>query len=100
MSRLYQKVPVVHRCQWDSLGAVLEQEGYVIAYFSKTLRIAKRNYSTMEQECLAIVESIKRFRYYLIGRKIEIFTNHKSLEWLHTQKAVGRLWRWAADSGV
>ena len=77
------------------MGAILEQGGHVIAYFSRTLRIAQRNYSTIEQECLAIVESLKRFRHYLIGRKFEIITDHKPLEWLHTQKAMGRLWQWA-----
>ena len=76
------------------LGAVLEQNGHVIAYYSRTLRGAERNYSTIEQECLAIVESLKRFRHYLIGRQFAIFTDLKPLEWLHTQKAVGRLWRW------
>ena len=76
------------------LGAVLEQDGHVIAYYSRTLRGAERNYSTIEQECLAIVESLKRFRHYLIGRQFAIITDHKPLEWLHTQKAVGRLWRW------
>ena len=76
------------------LGAVLVQEGRVIAYFSRTLRKPERNYSTIEQECLAIVESLKRFRHYLIGRKFEIYIDHKPLEWLQTQKAIGRLWRW------
>ena len=45
------------------LRAVLEQDGHVIAYYSRTLRDAERNYSTIEQECLAIVETLKRFRY-------------------------------------
>ena len=76
------------------LGAVLEQNQHVIAYYSRTLRGAERNYSTIEQECLAIVESLKRFRHYLIGRQFAIITDHKPLEWLHTQMAVGRLWRW------
>ena len=70
-------------------------DGHVIAYFSRALRSAERNYSTIEQECLAIVESLKRFRHYLIGRRFEIITDHKPLEWLQTQKAIGCLWRWS-----
>ena len=43
---------------------------------------------------LAIIESLKRFRHYLIGRQFAIISDHKPFEWLHTQKTVGRLWRW------
>ena len=77
------------------LGAVLEQEGHVVAYYSRSLRNAEKHYSTIELECLAIVESVKRFRHYLLGKKFEILTDHKPLEWLAKQKSVGRLWRWA-----
>ena len=77
------------------LGAVLEQDGQVIAYYSRALRKAEKNYSTVELECLAVVESVKRFRHYLLRREFEILTDHKPLEWLAKQKCVGRLWRWA-----
>ena len=52
-------------------------------------------YSTVELECLAIVESLKQFRHYLIGRHFQILTDHKPLEWLSSQKSIGKLWRWA-----
>ena len=78
-----------------SRGAVLEQEGQVVAYYSRGLRNAERNYSTIELECLAIVESVKRFRHYLLGREFVVVTDHKPLEWLAKQNSVGRLWRWA-----
>ena len=77
------------------LGAVLEQEGHAIAYFSRALRGAESRYSTVELECLAIVESLKRFRHYLIGRSFNILTDHKPLEWSSSQKSFGKLWRWA-----
>ena len=78
-----------------ALGAVLEQDGHPVAYFSRALRNAEVRYSTIELECLAIVESLKRFRHYLIGRHFEILTDHKPLEWLSSQKSTGKLWRWA-----
>ena len=77
------------------LGAVLEQDGHPVAYFSRALRNAEVRYSTIELECLAIVESLKRFRHYIIGRHFEILTDHKPLEWLSCQKSFGKLWRWA-----
>ena len=59
------------------------------------MKISEKNYSVVEQECLAIVEALKRFRHYLLGRKFQILTDHKPLEWLANQKSIGRLWRWA-----
>ena len=79
----------------QGLGAVLERSGHAVAYYSRSLSIAEQNYNVIEQECLAIVESLKRFRHYLIGRKFQILTDHKPLEWLANQKSIGRLWRWA-----
>ena len=64
------------------LGAVLEQEGHPVVYFSRSLRGANNRYSTVELECLGIVESLKRFRHYLLGREFRIITYRKPLEWL------------------
>ena len=75
------------------LGTVLEQDGHVVAYYSRVLRTAGKHYSTVELECLAIVDSVKRFRHYLLGRQFEILTDHRPLEWL--AKSVGRLYSWA-----
>ena len=77
------------------LGAVLEQDNHAVAYYSRSLRNSERNYSTIELECLAMVEALKRLRHYLLGRQFEILTDHKPLESLSEQKSNGRLWRWA-----
>lgn len=82
------------------VGAVLSQiqngREVVICYYSRTLNPAERNYSTTERECLAIVDAVKNFRYYLIGRRFEVVVDHHSLRWL---KTVGdnsqRLARWS-----
>ena len=82
-----------------AVGAVLCQtkdtKHHVITYASKTLIGAQLNYATTEKELLAIVIAIDRFRSYLVGAKIIIYTDHAVLKYLLTKKdAKLRLIRW------
>jgi len=77
------------------LGAVLEQNGAVIAYASRALTQGERQYSTIQKECLAIVYATKQFRHYLLGRRFRLITDHAPLQWLNAEKMEGLLRRWA-----
>ncbi|KAM1247681.1 hypothetical protein ACFX2J_043587 [Malus domestica] len=82
-----------------ALGAVLGQrkdkQPHVIYYASRTLNDAQLNYSTTEKELLAVVFALHKFRSYLLGTKVIIYTDHAALKYLLTKKeAKPRLIRW------
>ena len=67
----------------------------MVYYASKTLNDAQRNYTTTEKELLAIVYAFDKFRAYLVGLIIIIFTDHSTLKYILTkQDAKTRLIRW------
>jgi hypothetical protein len=82
------------------LGAVLYQEAdgnrQVVAYASAKLSPAEQRYHSNEQECLAIVWAIKRYRPYLEDRPFLLRTDSKALTWLQSMKdSRAKLMRWA-----
>ena len=79
----------------NGLGCVLMQEGKVISYASRKLKPHELNYPTHDLELAAIVFALKIWRHYLYGEKCHIFTDHKSLKYLGTQKELNlRQCRW------
>ena len=62
------------------------QNGRVIAYVSPQLRPHKMNYPTYDLELAAIIHALKTWRHYLHGETFYIFTDHKSLKYIPTQK--------------
>ncbi|CAN6542471.1 unnamed protein product [Malus baccata var. baccata] len=80
---------------WAVLGQRKNKHSHVIYYASRTLNDAQLNYSTTEKELLAVVFALDKFRSYLIGTKVIVFTDHAALKYLFTKKeAKPRLIRW------
>ncbi|GJZ29661.1 putative reverse transcriptase domain-containing protein [Tanacetum coccineum] len=77
------------------LGCVLMQRGKVIAYASRQLKIHEKNYTTHDLELGAVVFALKIWRHYLYGTKSVIYTDHKSLQHIFSQKELNmRQRRW------
>ncbi|XP_013613796.1 PREDICTED: uncharacterized protein LOC106319960 [Brassica oleracea var. oleracea] len=103
--------PIVQPPDWDlpfeimcdasdfAVGAVLGQKrdkkSHVMYYASRTLDEAQAKYSTTEKELLAIVFAFEKFRSYLVGSKVTVYTDHAALRHLLAKKdAKPRLLRW------
>ena len=78
-----------------SLGCVLMQDGKVVAYAFRQLKPHEQNYPTHDLLLAVVLFALKIWRRYLYGEKCRIFTNHKSLKYLLTQKDLNlRQRRW------
>jgi hypothetical protein len=77
------------------LGQTKDKKHHAIAYASKTLMGAQLNYATTEKELLAVIFAIDKFRSYLVGAKVIIYTDYATLKYLLTKKdAKPHLIRW------
>ncbi|XP_062170399.1 uncharacterized protein LOC133876129 [Alnus glutinosa] len=111
LKKLLTSAPIMMAPEWNlpfklmcdandfALGAVLGQlvdkVHHAIYYASRTLNDAQLNYSTIEKELLAVIFALEKFRSYLIGSKVIIFTDHAALRYLFGKKdAKPRLIRW------
>jgi len=83
-----------------AVGAILSQldkqgNERVIAYASRQLKPAEKNYAATELECLGIIWAIKHFHTYLSGSKFKLITDHAALKYLNNMKEPkGKLARW------
>ena len=67
----------------------------MIYYASRTLDATQANYTTTEKELLAIVFALDKFRSYLLGTRVVVYTNHATLKYLLKKaESKPRLIRW------
>ena len=81
-----------------ALGAVLVQAGRPIAYASKTLNPAQRNYSVTEKECMAVQWSPQYFHCNVHGATLTVYTDYIALKSiLATKDPKGRIAKLIVD---
>ena len=93
--RSEEKYSIYNDAFHSGLGCILMQEGRVNAYASRQLKKHKVNYPTHDMDLVVVVFALKIWRHYLYGEKVEIYTDHKSLHYLLSQKELNmRQRRW------
>ena len=68
------------------LGQLIDKKPIVICYASKMLAGAQLNYTTTENELLAVFFTLENFRPYVLGSKIIVYTDHTALKYLLSKK--------------
>ncbi|CAN6476556.1 unnamed protein product [Victoria cruziana] len=77
------------------LGQRVEKKPVVIYYTSKTLIDAQMHYTTTEKELLAVVFALEKFRSYILGSRVVVYTDHAALKYFLSKKdSKPRLIRW------
>jgi hypothetical protein len=69
----------------QGLGCILMQDGHMVAYASRQLRKHEAYYLTHDLELAAVVHALKIWRHYLMGKRCELYMDHKSLKYIFTQ---------------
>ncbi|MGL4850115.1 MAG: reverse transcriptase domain-containing protein, partial [Clostridium sp.] len=97
---LNEKFTLTTDASKEGIGAVLSQvidgEEKIVCYYGALKNMAERNYSTTEQELLAVIKAIQHFREYLVVQKFELRTDHKALTYLFKSRNMkARLARWS-----
>ena len=79
-----------------SMGAIVMQGGKPVYYHSETFLAAISSYPTYDKELYALVQSVKKWKHYLMGKEIVIHTDHQPLQYLHSQSNLqqSRHFRW------
>ena len=76
------------------MGIILAQPrdrgiDHPIAFASRKLSSAERNYATTEREGLAMVYALQKFRHYLLGSHFKMFIDHSALKYLVSKLVLG-----------
>ncbi|MCO5558603.1 hypothetical protein L7F22_012189 [Adiantum nelumboides] len=69
----------------SSIGAVLMQDGHVIAYESRILRGPEKHMQIYEKELLAVIHALESWKHYLLGADFFVQTDHQPLRYFLTQ---------------
>eukprot|EP00253_Pinus_taeda_P012698 PITA_12698 len=111
LKKLVSTAPVLRGPNWDlsfqisldasdtTIGAVLGQEEdkkpYAIYYVSKNLSLAELNYTVTEKEFLVVIHVVNKFRHYITGYLVILYTDHSTIKYLAKKPITnGRITRW------
>ena len=73
------------------IAATLNQKGRPVAFFSRTLSASEIRHHSVQKEAAAIVESIRQWSHYLIGRKFKLVTDQKSISFMFNNKRKSKI---------
>ena len=74
-----------------AIAASLTQNRRPVAFFSRTLTPSERNHSAVEKEAHAIIEAIRKWRHYLLGRHFKLITDQRSVAFMYSSSPKSKI---------
>lgn len=74
-----------------AIAATLSQDGKPVAFFSRTLHKSERGHSSIEKEAYAIVEALRKWKHFLLGRHFKLITDQKSVSFMFDEKCKSKI---------
>jgi predicted aspartyl protease len=74
-----------------AISAILTQNQRPVAFFSRTLSKSEMHHSSVEKEAYAIVEALRKWRHYLVGKRFKLITDQKSVSFMFNTKHAGKI---------
>jgi hypothetical protein len=85
MPNMGKPFSIYYDASGQDLGCVLMQGGHVVVYASMQLRKHEEKYPTHDLELAAVVHALNIWRHYIISKRCEVYSDHKSLKYIFTR---------------
>lgn len=86
----------------NAISGVLNQNGWPVAFYSRTLQGPELRHPPVEKEASAVIESIRHWRHLLTGKHFKLIIDHKSVSFMSDQNTKSKIkndkiYRWRLE---
>jgi hypothetical protein len=85
MPDIEKPLSIYYDASRQGLGCVFMQDCHVVVYASRQLMNHEEHYLTHDSELATVVHALKIWRYYLMGKRCQLYMDRKSLKYIFTQ---------------
>ena len=75
----------------SAIAATLSQNGRPVAFYSRTLSASECRHSSVEKEAYAVIEAVRKWRHFLLGRHFQLVTDQRSVSFMFDSKGHGKV---------
>jgi hypothetical protein len=73
-----------------AIGEVLSRDNRPVSYFSEKMNDTKKNYSTYVKEFYVVIQSLKKWRHYLIPKEFVLYSDNQDLQFINRKEKLNQ----------